>query len=160
MSQTIKQLADALGVSKTAIRKHLTPDFRAAHTTNDGANIIWIDDPGCALIAENFRKRPETTANPEPETTGTPVSGDVVALLQATIATLQQQLEVKDRQIAELTETIKTQAVSINAAQALHAGTMQQMLPGADAAAPVADAAEPPKRGLFGWLKKKKGEQA
>ena len=136
MSQTIKQLADALGVSKTAIRKHLTPDFRAAHTTHDGANIIWIDDPGCALLAQSFRKPPETTANQEPETTGNQVSGDVVALLQATIATLQQQLDIKDRQIAELTETIKTQAASINAAQALHAGTMQQMLPDATAPEP------------------------
>lgn len=151
MSQTIKQLADALGVSKTAIRKHLTPDFRAAHTANDGGNTIWIDDPGCALIAKSFRKQPETTANQEPETAANQVSGDMVALLQATIATLQQQLEVKDRQIAELTETVKAQAVSINAAQALHAGTMQRMLPDADAADNQAENAKPLERPRKWW---------
>ena len=130
MSQTIKQIADALGVSKTSIRKHLTPSFRAEHTTSDGGNTIFIDDEGCALLAQIFRKQPETI----PETTENMVSGGVVALLQATIDTLQQQLQVKDLQIAELTETVKTQAASIQAAQALHAGTMQKLLP--DATAP------------------------
>ena len=128
MSKTIKELADSLGVSKTAIRKYLTPEFRAAHTANQTGNSIVIDDEGCKLIAESFRKPPQTTANLEPETTGNQVSGDVVALLQSTIAALQQQLEVKDRQIADLTETVKTQAASLQAAQALHAGTMHQMM--------------------------------
>lgn len=135
MSQTIKQLADSLGVSKTAIRKYLTPEFRAKYTANQTGNSIVIDDEGCKLIAEtfrkpaeSFRKPPQTTANLEPETTGNQVSGDVVALLQSTIAALQLQLEVKDRQIAELTETLKTQAASLQAAQALHAGTMHQMM--------------------------------
>lgn len=135
MSKTIKELADSLGVSKTAIRKYLTPEFRAAHTANQTGNSIVIDDEGCKLIAEtfrkpaeSFRKPPQTTANLEPETTGNLVSGDVVALLQSTIAALQQQLEVKDRQIADLTETVKTQAASLQAAQALHAGTMHQMM--------------------------------
>jgi hypothetical protein len=157
MSQTIKQLADALGVSKTAIRKHLTPDFRAAHTATDGGNAIWIDDQGCALIAQSFRKQPETTANKEPETAGNQVSGDVVALLQATITTLQHQLEVKDRQIAELTETVKAQAVSIHAAQALHAGTMQRMLPDADAADAQAEDASSPERPRKWWQRWRRG---
>lgn len=135
MSKTIKELADSLGVSKTAIRKYLTPDFRAEYTANHTGNSIVIDERGCKLIAESFRKPaesfrkpPQTTANLEPETTGNQVSGDVVALLQSTIAALQLQLEVKDRQIADLTETVKTQAASLQAAQALHAGTMHQMM--------------------------------
>lgn len=129
MGKTIKELADELHVSKTAIRKYMTPEFRAAHTENQSGKAIRIDADGCKLIAESFRKPLQTTANQEPQTTENQVSGDVVELLKATIDTLTAQLAVKDKQIAELTETIKAQATSLTAAQALHAGTMQQLLP-------------------------------
>ena len=59
----------------------------------------------------------------------------VVAVLQATIDTLQGQLEVKDRQIEQQAQTITrlTDALAAAqqtavAAQALHAGTIQQQL--------------------------------
>ena len=58
--KTIKELADELGVSKTAIRKHMNEDFRAAHTENLPGNVIGIDEDGCKLIAESLRKPPET----------------------------------------------------------------------------------------------------
>ena len=52
----------------------------------------------------------------------------VVAVLQATIDTLQGQLEVKDRQIEKLTEALVAAQQTAAAAQALHAGTIQQQL--------------------------------
>ena len=52
----------------------------------------------------------------------------VVAVLQATIDTLQGQLEVKDRQIEKLTEALVAAQKTAAAAQALHAGTIQQQL--------------------------------
>lgn len=59
----------------------------------------------------------------------------VVAVLQATIDTLQGQLEVKDRQIEQqaqtitrLTDALAAAQQTAAAAQALHAGTIQQFL--------------------------------
>lgn len=59
----------------------------------------------------------------------------VISVLQATIDTLQGQLEVKDRQIEQQAQTITrlTDALAAAqqtavAAQALHAGTIQQQL--------------------------------
>ena len=60
---------------------------------------------------------------------------DLVAVLQATIDTLQGQLEVKDRQIEQQAQTITRLSDALvaaqqtaAAAQALHAGTMHQQL--------------------------------
>ena len=57
----------------------------------------------------------------------------MIAVLQATIDTLQGQLEVKDRQIEQQAQTITRLSDALAAAQqtaaaaqALHAGTMQQ----------------------------------
>ena len=52
----------------------------------------------------------------------------VVAVLQATIDTLQGQLEVKDQQIEKLTEALVAAQQTVAAAQALHTGTIQQQL--------------------------------
>lgn len=135
-NKTIKQLADELGVSKTAIRNLMDEAFRAKYVQTDSKGVLTILPNGCKLIAESFRKVPQTTANKFAESTGNQVSGDMPALLQTTIEALREQLAVKDtqlaekdRQIAELTAAVCAQAESLQAAQALHAGTMQQMLP-------------------------------
>lgn len=52
----------------------------------------------------------------------------MVAVLQATIDTLQGQLEVKDRQIEKLMEALVIAQKTAAAAQALHVGTLQQRL--------------------------------
>lgn len=74
----------------------------------------------------------------------------VVAVLQATIDTLQGQLEVKDRQIEKLTEALAAAQQTAAAAQALHAGTIQQQLITEETGA---DQQEPEqKRGWFSKL--------
>lgn len=136
--KTIKQLADSLGVSKTAVRNYMDADFREKHTAKDGKGVITIDQEGCKLISEYYRKTAEKPENEIPKTAENAVSGDMVALLQTTIETLREQLAVKDRQIAELTRLA-------DQAQALHAGTIKQALPegGAEPAAPIEPAPEP-----------------
>lgn len=54
----------------------------------------------------------------------------IIKVLQATIDTLQGQLEIKDRQIERQAITIENLSASLAAAQALHAGTIQQQLEG------------------------------
>lgn len=154
-NKTIKQLADELGVSKTAIRNLMDEDFRAKYVQTDRKGILAISPNGCKLIAESFRKVPQTTENRFAETTANQVSGDVTALLQTTIETLREQLAVKDtqlaekdRQIADLTATVRAQSDSLQAAQALHAGTMQQMLPDAAPEAAMDEVAAEPIQGV------------
>ena len=83
--------------------------------------------------------------------------GGLVCVLQATIDTLQGQLEVKDRQIEQqaqtitrLTDALAAAQQTAAAAQALHAGTIQQQRLTGDAGA---DQQEPEqKRGWFSKL--------
>ena len=68
MSKTIKQLAEDLGVSKTAIRKRFSDDFKANYveTLDDGS--LQVSDEGCKLIAESLRKPLQTVQTSEVET--------------------------------------------------------------------------------------------
>lgn len=52
----------------------------------------------------------------------------IIKVLQATIDTLQGQLDIKDRQIERQATTIENLSASLAAAQALHAGTIKQQL--------------------------------
>ena len=87
----------------------------------------------------------------------TVVVDGVISALQATIDTLQGQLEVKDRQIEQqaqtitrLTDALAAAQQTAAAAQALHAGTIQQQLFSGEAGA---DQQEPEqKRGWFSKL--------
>ena len=169
--RTIKELADALGVSKTAIRKYMNEEFRGNHVETDRNGVLTIDDEGCKLIAETMGidlESAETNANQEPETSEN--SGNIVipavvwALLEEQLRQKDEQLrakdaqlEAKDAQIADLTATVRTQAESLQAAQALHAGTMHQILPdgGECTVEPVVEMEPAPteKRGFWAWLK-------
>lgn len=174
--QTIKELADALGVSKTAVRKYMTPEFRAEYTETRDGNIILIDDAGCKLITETVKKVPGNTANQLPETTGNPGFQEELAFLREQLQAKDRQLEAKDRQleqkdkqleardaqIASLTQALEHTTASLQAAHALHAGTMQQALPdGRAEAAVTAEVVEVPpepsepvrKGGFWQWFK-------
>ena len=138
MSMTVKQLADSLGVTKTAIRKRFTEDFRANHLQTTANGVIIISDEGCKLIAETL----QTTANQIPQTAETVTENTENSLLQTTIAVLREQLSEKDKQIAaltsalttsqeqvkQLTESLHDTTTALAAAQALHAGTIKQQL--------------------------------
>lgn len=135
MSKTIKQLADELGVSKTAIRKYMTEDFRAAHTAIIAGNIIEISNDGCELIAVSLRKPSKTPENRVAETPETQDFSAEIAFLREQLTAKDEQLAAKDRQIDALTTALANTTSALNlaneslhAAQALHAGTIQQQL--------------------------------
>lgn len=150
MSMTIKELADQLGVSKTAVRKYMDEDFRREHTATNRNGVITIDSDGCALIAKFMGKqweKSESTENAPPKTdenTEIQQLRDEVAFLREQLRAKDRQLDARDKHIADLTEAVKAQALGINGAQALHAGTMKQIEPAAqDDAAIDADPGEP-----------------
>lgn len=139
--KTIKQIADELGVSKTAVRKKMTDEVKTkfAETVS---GVIYISVCGENLIKQAFSKE-------EPQTEVSGVCGNqfssVFGEFAVVIEALKQQLEVKDQQIEqqqqsikELTAALENTTGSLKAAQALHAGTMQQQL-----TAPEADRNEP-----------------
>lgn len=143
--KTIRQIADEIGVSKQAVFKKIKRDplstsLQGLTETVDGRLMVSVG--GERLIKQVFSENsPPTAAN---QLTGavdglvdapsTAVDG-IVSVLQATIGTLQGQLEVKDRQIEQQAQTITRLTDALTAAQqtaataqALHAGTIQKQL--------------------------------
>ena len=148
MSKTIKEVADMIGVSKTAIRKHMDDDFKAAYTSQEDAKSpVMISDEGVAILVSGFKEKPaenqkaETTAN-RVETTANHVDSELLGILQKELDTLREQLAQKDSQLAEKDKQIQSLTESNNnlsaannnltdslkAAQALNAADKQLLL--------------------------------
>ena len=135
--KTIRQIADEIGVSKTAVNKQIANLGLRSGLRKNG-NQFAIDEHQEALIKQAFSEKSQTEIENQSQTktqTENHEVGDLVCVLQATIDTLQGQLEVKDRQIEQQAQTITrlTDALAAAqqtavAAQALHAGSIQQQL--------------------------------
>ena len=133
--KTIRQIADEIGVSKTAVSKQIANLGLRSGLRKNG-NQFAIDERQEALIKQAFLEKSQTeNANQSQTKTQTENQevGDLVCVLQATIDRLQGQLEVKDRQIEQqaqtitrLTDALAAAQQTAAAAQALHAGTLQQ----------------------------------
>lgn len=132
--KTIRQIADEIGVSKQTVYKRFKGKLYTvcapyAHTEH---GTLYIEEQGEKLIKQDFFKDKCSTGAHTSYSTGAAVeqleNEKIVVALQAAIDTLQMQLEVKDRQIEELTETLKAAQQTAAAAQALHAGTMKQRI--------------------------------
>ena len=165
--KTIRQIADEIGVSKQAVfkkikREPLSTSLQGLTATVDGRLMVEVD--GEKLIKQAFSEiAPSTTTNQltgavdglvdAPSTKNEEKMAEVdgvISVLKATIDTLQGQLEVKDRQIEQQAQTIIRLTDTLAAAQALHAGTIQQQLLTGEAGV---DQQEPEqKRGWFSKL--------
>lgn len=145
--KTIRQIADEIGVSKTAVNKQIANLGLRSGLRKNG-NQFAIDEHQEALIKQAFSEKSQTEIENQTQTktqTENHEVSDLVCVLQATIDTLQGQLEVKDRQIEKLTEALV-------AAQALHAGTIQQQLLTGEAGADQQGQEPEQKRGWFSKL--------
>lgn len=123
--KTIKQIADEIGVSKTAVFKRIKQEplqtLLQEELSVDG-NRVYVSEKGATIVKSAFaenrmqtenRKVSEKRFSKNDEKTAT---DDVVyGILKETISTLQKQLDVKDRQIEELTAIVKEQALAISA---------------------------------------------
>lgn len=140
MNKTIKELADALGVSKTAVRKYMTEEFRCEHTETNRNGVITIDSEGCKLIAMHLgrtEKLAESTENKIPEAEETPENHENLVIPRVVWDALQEQLKEKDRQLAAKDQQILNLTQLADHAQKLHAGSLQQLLPDGEPAAAV-----------------------
>ena len=148
--KTIRQIADEIGVSKTAVSKQIE-NLGLRSSLRKNGNQFAIDEHQEALIKEAFSEKSQTEIENQTQTENHEVS-DLVCALQATIDTLQGQLEVKDRQIEKLTEALVAAQQTAAAAQALHAGTIQQQLLTGEAGADQQGQEPEQKRGWFSKL--------
>ena len=160
MAKTIKEIADELGVSKTAVSKQIE-NLGLRSSLRKNGNQFAIENQQEKLIKMAFRKNKQReiagenlvsdeqsqTTNANQSQTENHEVCDLVCVLQTTVDTLQEQLSVKDQQIRELNARLAECSTALlaaqetaRAAQALHAGTIQQQLSdGEDYAASVPD---------------------
>lgn len=159
----IKAFADAAGRSQQAIYKQINTRLAPYVHEKDGQKFIER-----RALAEVFGIGDIKPNQPQKTAEQRNVEQRLYANMQAMIDMLQDQIRVKDQQMEEkdrqlaakdkqienLTETVRAQAESLQAAQALHAGTMQQMLPEqSESTVVVEDVAdeEPPAEPLRKW---------
>ena len=139
--KTIKQVADELGVSKDRV-KYLVKKL-PSEWVNKRGKITYLNSEGTqhiyALLGKNRVNSPVEVGKSGDDS---PPLSPVIEVLQATINTLQEQLNVKDEQIRgqqaqieQLTKALQQQTAAaenttaaLTAAQALHAGTIQERL--------------------------------
>ena len=106
--KTIRQIADEIGVSKTAVSKQIE-NLGLRSSLRKNGNQFAIDEHQEALIKQAFFEKTQTEIENQSQTktqTENREVGDLVCVLQATIDTLQGQLEVKDRQIEQQAQRI------------------------------------------------------
>ena len=152
--KTIRQIADEIGVSKTAVNKQIANLGLRSGLRKNG-NQFAIDEHQEALIKQAFSEKSQTEIENQTQTktqTENHEVSDLVCVLQASIDTLQGQLEVKDRQIEKLTEALVAAQQTAAAAQALHAGTIQQQLITGEAGVDQQGQEPEQKRGWFSKL--------
>ena len=139
--KTIRQIADEIGVSKQAVYKRYKGKLHTvcapyAHTEQ---GVLYLSEQAETLIKQDFLKDDCSNGAHTERSIGAvqeqSQEAGVVEVLQATINTLQGQLAVKDQQIEELNARLAEVSAALvaaqqtaAAAQALHAGTIQQQL--------------------------------
>lgn len=146
---TVKELADELGVSKPTISKAITELGLQGHLTKIGNRFI-LEDSEIEAIKSKISQTPTTKESPKSESenktetkeTQNETEKSLISLLESQITILSEQLSQKDsqinaltsalatsqEQIKALTDSLQATTTALTAAQALHAGTMQERL--------------------------------
>lgn len=151
---TVQQFADAAGVSKQAVYKALNNKLMPYVQLVDGKKMLKNQ-----ALSEVYGVKVDQLDNPKLNNSSQPIDA-IIAMLQKEldaknkqIADQAEQLKAKDEQIKNLTSSIDNLTTSLQAEQALHGGTMQQLVAPEEAAEPadVVLEAEPgqKKRGFF-----------
>ena len=130
--KTTKQIADGLGVNKQQVYRYIKRhNIKEARQEN---GVMYYDETAESLIIQGFSQK-TTSSEAEQKHINETVIDAVISMLQKEldakneqISAQQKQLEAKDRQIEQLTAALDHTTSSLQAAQALHAGTMQQQL--------------------------------
>lgn len=127
MRYSIKEIADTVGVSKTAVRKKIEKLGLQTELLKNG-NKITVDENVANQIITAFDRPTENETQTEFANQNGNEFSKVIEILQAELESKNKQLASKDRQIEDLTRALENTTASLQAEQALHAGTMQKQL--------------------------------
>lgn len=105
MSKTIKQIADEIGIDKQKAYRYIKKNH--IKETHQKSGVMYYDEATEKLIIQAFSKDAVSS-----ETHQKHINDTVNDML---ISMLQKELEIKNKQIEELTSIVKQQAESINA---------------------------------------------
>lgn len=141
---TIKEFAEAAGVSSQAVYQRLNKSLQGYVVEVDGKKHLKKE---ALELFEGAEQKPENKAV---EQDSINLDKELIKTLQTTITILQGQLETKDEQIAELNARLK-EALELNKGQVLLSVAERQQLPIAQDAA---DPEEKPEKQTF-WSRVK-----
>lgn len=103
--KTIKELAEEFHVSKQAIRKRLSADFRVNHVqtiTRNGVQTLVVNEKGYILLKQMFLGGNHTT-NHTQTVTSNPTNQDI------SFSVLYEQLKEKDEQLKQMQKLLDQQ---------------------------------------------------
>ncbi len=130
MAKTIKQIADELGVSKTAVRQKIA-NLGLSDKTQTIGNRIMVTEKQEKLVKSTFYQNESQTENRKPvceKSESFRLVSDMLEMMNRQLEEKDRQLAEKDKQIERLTAALENTTDGLKAAQALHAGTIQQQL--------------------------------
>jgi len=140
--KTIKELADEIGVSKTAIFKKLTPELRAEYTETV-SGVIKVSSEGENLIRQGFKRKNEPQTNQDNlQTTDNDEDFEryacsketfdmfktVLEALQKQLTVKDEQLAAKDKQLAEKDKQLALKDTQLEIAQTVSVSTIKKHL--------------------------------
>lgn len=132
--KSIKQIADELNVSKTAVRKKIA-NLGIGNQFAKNGNQFAIDEEQEKLIKSAFLKVSQNKqSETKSETSRKPIENQFAILEQELLAknrqidALQQTIESQQQTIDRLTQSLESVSHALEGAQALHAGTMQAQI--------------------------------
>ena len=112
--KTIAQIAQELGVTKPAVRRYLSENVRKEFSETI-SGVIYISSQGEELIKSKFLKNRQKSDQTNIFGNISENESERVSDVSVLVSILQKELEIKNKQIEELTATIRIQAESINA---------------------------------------------
>lgn len=121
--KTIKQIADELGVSKTAVRNKIE-NLGLSEKMETNGNRIEVNERQERLIKSAFLQKKSKTENVNKVSEKT----ETLRLLSDMISTLTEQLQEKDKQIERLQEALGIAQENVKAAQLLQANAEKKLL--------------------------------
>lgn len=162
--KTIREIADELGVDKQKVYRFIKQNriSEAHHEALQRSGVKYYDEAAETLIRQGLSANGasnEAHHEAHQNRINEAVFDAVISMLQKELDRKNEQLAVKDKQIAELNARLSECSAALvaaqqtaQAAQALHAGTIQQQLTGETADQPQA-AAEPTEN-RKGWFRR------
>ena len=156
MEMTIKQLASELGVSKPTVRSVIA-ELGFHDKLRKVGNRYMLSDMQISEIKSKMSNKSEKTENnifiEQLLNKQLAVKDEQITMFQAQLAVKDRQINLLQEQISQLTAAMENLTASLNAEQALHAGTIQKQLAEHSVMDQPSDVEQPKqKQGLFSRL--------